>query len=98
MKRKQSLEEFTDGRIYDYNDMVKADTLNCAGCHLCCTGMGNSLILDPFDVNRIRLGSNITLESLISTGKVELTVADGCILPCIKNGLRRRRSLRFSEQ
>jgi len=84
MKRKQSLEEFTDGRIYDYNDMVKADTLNCSGCHLCCTGMGNSVVLDPFDVNRIKIGLNVSLEQLITSEKIKLTVIDGCVLPCIK--------------
>lgn len=84
MKRKQSLEEFTDGRFYDYNDMVKADTRDCAGCHKCCTGMGNSVVLDPFDVNRLQRGLGVNLEALINAGKIELSMIDGCILPSLK--------------
>lgn len=83
MRRNLSLEEFTDGRIYDYNDMVKADTNNCAGCHVCCTGMGNSVVLDPFDVFRMQLGLGKDLETLNKEGKVEFAMIDGCVLPYI---------------
>lgn len=84
MKRNQSLEEFTDGRLYDYNDMIRADSAGCAGCHKCCTGMGNSVILDPFDVQRMQQGLGKSLEELINDGKLELTMVDGCIQPCLK--------------
>lgn len=83
MKRNLNLEEFTDGRIYDYNDMVKADTHDCAGCHLCCTGMGNSVVLDPFDAFRLQQGLGKTLETLEKEGKLELAMVDGCILPYV---------------
>ena len=46
MKRYVSLEEISDGRLYGGNDMVKADCHGCKGCHKCCTGMGNSVILE----------------------------------------------------
>ena len=50
MIRECSLDEISDGRTYRENDMVKADTAGCEGCFKCCTGMGQSIILDPFDV------------------------------------------------
>ncbi|MBD8992317.1 MAG: YkgJ family cysteine cluster protein, partial [Blautia sp.] len=47
MRREVSLEEISDGRLYELNDMVKADCQDCAGCHDCCEGMGDSVVLDP---------------------------------------------------
>lgn len=38
MRREVTLEEISDGRLYDANDMVKADCQDCKGCHDCCTG------------------------------------------------------------
>ena len=81
MKRNVSLEEISDGRLYGYNDMVKADCHGCAGCHKCCTGMGNSVILDPYDVWRMQKGLHKTMQELLGEGKLELHVVDGCILP-----------------
>ena len=50
MRREVSLEEISDRRLYELNDMVKADCQDCAGCHDCCEGMGDSVVLDPMDV------------------------------------------------
>ena len=52
MRREQTLEEISDGKLYDSNDMVKADCHDCEGCCDCCQGMGDSVILDPYDVHR----------------------------------------------
>ena len=54
MKRNVSLEEISDGRLYGEQDMVKADCHGCNGCHKCCTGMGNSVVLDPYDMRRMK--------------------------------------------
>lgn len=40
MKRNVNLEEISDGRLYDENDMVKAGCDDCKGCSACCRGMG----------------------------------------------------------
>ena len=51
MRREVTLEEISDGRLYEANDMVKADCQDCKGCFDCCTGMGDSVVLDPLDVD-----------------------------------------------
>ncbi len=84
MKRNVSLEEISDGRLYGRNDMVKADCRGCVGCHKCCAGMGNSIILDPYDVWRLRSGLGKSLQQLLEEGKVQLNVVDGCILPNLR--------------
>ncbi len=52
MKRNVSLAEISDGRLYGENDMVKADCHGCKGCSKCCHGMGESIVLDPYDIYR----------------------------------------------
>lgn len=81
MRRNVSLEEISDGRLYGYHDMVKADCHGCAGCHKCCTGMGDTVILDPYDVRRLFEGTGKTMQELLTEGKAVLSVVDGCILP-----------------
>ncbi|MDO4324032.1 MAG: YkgJ family cysteine cluster protein [Lachnospiraceae bacterium] len=83
MKRKVSLEEISDGRLYSRNDMVRAGCGGCRGCSECCSGMGNSVILDPLDIFRLTTGLGITFEELMAD-KIELNVVDGIILPNLK--------------
>ncbi len=83
MKREISLEEISDGRLYDLNDMVKADCGDCRGCSACCRGMGDSILLDPLDVYRLTLCLNRSFGSLLSDC-LELGVVDGIILPHLK--------------
>ena len=56
MLRNIDLSEISDGKLYDANDMVKADCKGCEGCSACCRGMGKSIILDPLDVHRLIKG------------------------------------------
>lgn len=83
MKRQVSLEEISDGRLYSRNDMVKAGCGGCKGCSDCCSGMGNSVILDPLDIFRLTTGLGQTFEALMED-KIELNVVDGIILPNLK--------------
>lgn len=80
MRREVSLEEISDGKLYGLNDMVKADCQDCKGCFDCCTGMGESVVLDPLDVYRISCHLKKSPEELISS-ELELGVVDGNILP-----------------
>ena len=83
MKREVDINEISDGRLYGPNDMVKADCGDCKGCSTCCQGMGESIILDPYDVYRLTKGMNLSFEELLSD-KIELNVFDGIILPHLK--------------
>ena len=81
MRREVSLEEISDGRLYELNDMVKADCQDCAGCHDCCEGMGDSVVLDPMDVYRLCTNLGKTPQELVSTGLIQFDAMDGNILP-----------------
>lgn len=81
MKRNVSIEEISDGRLYDVNDMVKAGCNDCKGCSACCHGMGNSVVLDPYDMYRLTKLLNTDFTSLMNSKKITLSVIDGTILP-----------------
>ena len=77
------IKEISDGKLYSSNDLVKADCGDCQGCHDCCCGMGESIVLDPLDVHRLSKGLNKSFEELLE-GNLELNVVDGLILPNLK--------------
>ena len=90
MIRECTLEDISDGRTYGLNDMVKADTGNCAGCFKCCTGMGTSIVLDPYDVCQIKAALNKSFQELLDQGYIELNMVDGLILPNLKMNSKNR--------
>lgn len=83
MKRNIDINEISDGQLYGPNDMVKADCGDCKGCSDCCRGMGESIVLDPYDIYRLTTGLQLSFEELL-TDKIELNVFDGMILPNLK--------------
>lgn len=80
MKRNVSLSEISDGRLYELNDMVKADCGDCKGCSDCCHGMGDTVVLDPYDIFRLTTGLGVSFSELLME-KVSLGVVDGIVLP-----------------
>lgn len=83
MEREIDLKQVSDGKLYQANDMVKAGCNDCAGCSLCCREMGNSIILDPYDIYHMTKGLNMGFEELM-IDKIELNVVDGIIQPNLK--------------
>ncbi len=84
MLRDCTLEDISDGRTYELNDMVKADTGSCKGCNKCCTGMGGSIVLDPYDVWMLKKHLGKGFQELLNEGRIELNMVDGLILPNLK--------------
>lgn len=72
-----------DTKLYSINDMVKAGCNDCKGCSSCCQGMGESIVLDPYDIWQLENNLNTTFAGLMK-GKIELHVEDGLILPNLK--------------
>lgn len=97
MRREVSMEEISDGKLYDLNDMVKADCHDCEGCCDCCTGMGESVILDPLDVYRLSVNLKKTPEGLMEK-ELELDAADGNILPHLRMTGREERCIFLNEK
>ena len=67
-------------RFYDLNDLVRADCHDCTGCSSCCREMGDSILLDPYDVFQLEKAGK-QMQELMAGGAVALTVWEGMILP-----------------
>lgn len=83
MLRNINLSEISDGNLYTSNDMVRADCGGCHGCSECCRGMGDTILLDPYDIDQIHHGTGLTHEELCLQISA-LSVVDGLILPHLK--------------
>ena len=70
-------------KLYTSKDMARVDCHDCNGCFKCCHNMGNSIILDPYDIYQLWENMGLTFEELLA-GPVELHVEDGLIIPNIK--------------
>lgn len=68
-------------RFFDLNDLVRADCYDCKGCSACCRGMGDSVLLDPYDAYQFLKFDGISMQQLLDAQKIGLTVWEGMILP-----------------
>ena len=67
-------------KFYDLNDLVRTDCHDCHGCSACCCGMGDSILLDPYDAYQFQINGK-PLPALLENGMAALTVWEGMILP-----------------
>ena len=82
MKREDSLENLTDGKLCRSSDLARIGCNDCEGCSACCREMGNSVVLDPYDVWRLERGLKKSFAEMIGR-EVMLSVVDGLILPSL---------------
>lgn len=79
----EELLRVSDGKLYDLNDMVRVGCNDCEGCFSCCTGMGESIVLDPFDIWTLSRNLDRSFQELLEN-ELELSNQDGLVLPSIK--------------
>ncbi len=68
---------------YLSSDMVKISCPSCNGCGACCRGMGDTILLDPYDVYTLCTALDKPFTELLDS-RIALTVSDGMILPHMK--------------
>lgn len=65
------------------NDMAKLGCGECSGCSSCCRGMGQSILLDPYDIFQLQTATGQNFAGLMQE-QIELCVENGIILPALK--------------
>lgn len=83
MKSTNILDKISDGKLYDIEDVVKADTCGCNGCNDCCLDVGDLVVLTPFDVYEIVNCLGVTFNDLLGD-KIELHQNNKILLPYLK--------------
>lgn len=76
--------QVSGGKLYQHQDMVKVGCGDCDGCSACCRSMGQSIVLNPWDIAQMTVNLKISMAELLSKGIVELHVEDGMILPNLR--------------
>ena len=77
------LDEISDGKLYDIEDIVKADTCGCNGCSDCCCDVGELVVLTPFDIYEIVNYLGIEFDKLLGD-KIQLRKNNKILLPYLK--------------
>ena len=77
------LNEISDGKLYDIEDMVKADTCGCNGCSDCCNDVGDLVVLTPFDIYEMTTYLNTDFDKLLGD-KILLRENNKITLPYLK--------------
>ena len=80
MERQWDMQEVSDGKRYSANDMVRLGCQDCSGCSACCRDMGQSIVLDPYDIYQLEGALGWSFEQMLAKC-LELNVVDGIILP-----------------
>ena len=84
MKRIVDAKEFSDLRTFEANDMVRIACNECSDCSKCCRTVGDSIILDPYDIYCLEKGLKTDFTGLLNSGRIELRCVDGLIQPNLK--------------
>lgn len=79
----ENLARISDGKLYSSNDMVRVGCHDCEGCSACCEDMGQSVILNPYDLWQLTQNHGKNFEQLMQQ-EIELHVEEGLILPNLK--------------
>ena len=79
----ENLLDISDGKLYDRNDMVKVGCHDCVGCSSCCKNMGQSILLDPYDIWQLTTNLKKSFEELL-VASIELHMEEGLILPNLR--------------
>lgn len=83
MERNCNFDDISDGKLYENYDMARLGCNDCKGCSSCCQKVGATIVLDPYDIARMSVGTGLTQTELFHEN-LELNVVDGIILPNLK--------------
>lgn len=81
MKRIVNVSDFANVKRLNSGDMARIACNECSGCSECCRTVGDTIILDPYDIYQLEKGLKMNFGELLSSGKIVLRCVDGVIQP-----------------
>jgi hypothetical protein len=97
MKLVYTLEDISDGNLYDIDDVVLAGTAGCEACSTCCHDVEALVVLTPYDVSALSMGLNKSFKELLASHLV-LREDNKVLLPHLKMVGEDRRCTFLSEE
>ena len=61
----REVEKGSRHRLYGAQDMARISSSACAGCGACCREMGDTIVLDPYDVWQLGICTGRPFEELM---------------------------------
>lgn len=83
MERNIDMNEISNGKKYQRDDLVRIGCNDCKGCSYCCESMGDTIFLDPYDIFNLCKGLSLSFDALCDKF-IDFTVVDGIVQPHIK--------------
>lgn len=80
MLRDVDINDISDGKLYTASDYVNVTSDDCKGCSECCRVVGDTILLDPYDIYNLSGALKMTFAEMMEK-VIELRLVDGCILP-----------------
>lgn len=76
-----------NNKYLNINDMARIGCNECDGCSKCCHNMGQSIIVDPYDLMRLEEHLGLSFAELMKD-YIEIHLEDGLVMPnlCMTNG------------
>ena len=82
MLRDVDLSEVTDGKLYNKDDSVRVTCDDCRGCSECCKTVGDTILLDPFDIYNLEKALYKSFAEMVEK-EIEIRLIDNVVLPNI---------------
>lgn len=83
MKTGVYLNEISDGKIYEIDDLAQVDAKGCHGCSACCEDVGDLVALTPYDFFNLKRITHLDSKTLLSE-KCTLVAEEKLALPFLK--------------
>ncbi len=81
MIREVDIRDISDGRRYSSTDLVRADTLGCAGCSRCCRETEGTVRLNPMDLYWLQCATGRSFAELLKDQALVLQAESGLVFP-----------------
>ena len=83
MIREIDKNQISRGKLMTSRDLARLECGGCAGCSSCCRARGSLIVLDAWDVQKLKEGLNYSFTGLVENNLIQLSVIDGVVLPCL---------------
>lgn len=84
-------------RFYHITDMVRVPGNDCRGCHSCCQGMGDSVVLTPYDMHSLSVHLQLSTDELFEEW-LRWSMADGLLQPVMSMAGKEERCRGLNEE
>lgn len=81
MIRAMDIKQLEEMKRLSSNDMARILCDDCKGCSQCCRTVGDTILLDPYDIYNLCKCLSTDFAGLMNEGRIALGCSDGLVMP-----------------